>query len=109
MDIESCCSLMDDEPEELLVASNEDRRYLYTMSKKGFTAKQRRDCWLLASGALNMQMSYPENYYFDLVAFSEKVCEEYPTQHFHQIKVDLPRTFADEVFFNKNSSIGKEV
>jgi hypothetical protein len=36
----------------ILIASDQDRHYLLQRSKKGFTASQRRECWLLATGAL---------------------------------------------------------
>ena len=49
------------------------------------------------------------DYYYHLVKYSEKLVEDFPTKNVQQIKIDLPRTFADEVFFNQKSQIGKEV
>ena len=56
----------------MVVASKEYRKFLFDYCKtgQGFTAVQRRDAWILATGALQIMISAPEDYYSDLVEYS---------------------------------------
>lgn len=64
---------------------------------------------MLASGAYQAMSAAKQNYYESLIWYSETKSLSYPSQNLHQIKLDLPRTFADEPYFDKNTAIGQEV
>ena len=51
-----------------LVCSDSERIRLYKLSKQGFTMQQRRECWMIATGARQAMVSAPEQYYSQLVA-----------------------------------------
>lgn len=64
----------------MLACSPADRRRLYKISKRGFSFAERRDCWLLASGALQAIASASIDYYANLVDYCEFLLEiGYPT------------------------------
>ncbi len=89
-----------------LACSDDDRRRLYVLSKQGFSYQERRDCWLLASGALQSMCSASPDYYRNLVEHSNYLLKiGFPSPHLEQIEVDLPRTFQSESF---HSTLTKE-
>lgn len=100
-----------EQPFQVVVASKADKKVLFEFCKtgQGFSAVQRRDAWVLATGTLQIMISSPPDYYADLVDYSQTLYQTYPSQNRHQIRLDLPRTFADEVYFSQNSGIGREI
>ena len=88
--------------------SSIERKAYFALAKKGFTETERRECWLITSGALQSMYSAPEGYYDCLVLECEKLktikCQ---LPSFHQIKLDMHRTFADEAFFSSKGEQGK--
>ena len=64
---------------------------------------------MLATGAYQAMLMAPPDYYESLLQFSQSLPQTYPSQNLHQIRLDLPRTFADEPYFNQSTAIGKEV
>jgi hypothetical protein len=65
----------------MVIASKTYRKFLYEFCKvgQGFSAVQRRDAWLLATGALQLMISVPQNYYADLVEYAENLYLAYPS------------------------------
>jgi len=64
---------------------------------------------MVATGARQAKVSATCHYYSQLVAhclYLQKL--PFPSQAFDQIKKDLPRTFADEAFFNQKSKVGQQ-
>lgn len=96
---------------KFLVASKEERRFLYDscLEAKGFNAKQRRDAWLLSTGALQKMVTSPPKYYRKLVDYAKHLYESYPSNNPAQIVLDLPRTFADEVSFASSTNVGQKM
>lgn len=77
--------------------SPDDRRRLYELSKNGFSYSERRDCWLIGSGALQAMASASGNYYKSLVDHCNDLLKiGFPSSSYHQICIDLPRTFSDK-------------
>lgn len=80
--------------------SSIERKAYFALAKKGFTDLERWECWLITSGALQSMYAAPEGYYESLVVECEKLKSiKCPLPSFHQIKLDMHRTFADETFF----------
>jgi len=52
----------------VLVCSPSERRNLIQLTKRGLTNSERRDCWLLATGALQAMSSAQSDYYNDLLS-----------------------------------------
>jgi len=76
------------------------------MSKKpAFTDEERRQVWLLASGALNaMQSCHESQGYWSII---ENFDRQFPNPNDHQIHVDLTRTFPGEDEYQNKEMIEK--
>lgn len=72
------------------------KRYM----RKGVPAEHRAEVWLWASGASQLQEKMGSNLYRELL---EEVHDEEVTS---SIRTDLPRTFPDNIFFNKSDQSG---
>jgi len=56
---------------------------LYDLARTSFSAVQRHDCWMLASGAYQAMLISPSSYYDSLIQFSETHSKPYPSQNLH--------------------------
>lgn len=79
---------------------------MYQMSKKpAFTDQERRQVWLLSSGAFNAMRSCPESQgYWSII---ENFDRNFPNPNDHQIHVDLTRTFPGEEEYQTEEMIEK--
>jgi len=78
---------------------------LYQLSKRGlgFNDVERREAWLLATGALQAMNSCHHSQSYKALLNSQ--IKEYPSLNKQQITVDLHRTFPDEDFWKDESKI----
>ena len=72
---------------------------MYQITKKPqYSDLERRQVWLLSSGALNAMLStHPSQSYWKII---ENYDRSFPNPNDHQIDVDLERTYPGEDFFN---------
>ena len=72
---------------------------MYQISKKpSYTEFERRQIWLLSSGALNAMLSaHPTQSYWKII---DSYNRSFPNPNDHQIDVDLERTFPGEDFYS---------
>lgn len=77
---------------------------IYQLIKKPtYGQQQRRQVWLLASGALNaMQSCHDSQTYWKII---DNYNRSFPNPNDHQIDVDLERTYPDEEFFSYSENI----
>jgi hypothetical protein len=82
------------------VASKFDKIRLYNMVKRGrINPEERRTIWMLSTGALSaMNSCHQSQTYWELLRCYDR---KFPNPSFYQIKVDLPRTFQDEEYYQQ--------
>ena len=86
------------------VVNENDLDMMYQMSKKAaFSNVERKQVWLLASGALNaMNSCHPTQSYWKII---DNYNRSFPNPNDHQIEVDLLRTYPQEEFYQEEEVI----